>query len=137
MYYFIPYRFSLESPQFPLDRLTQLAEAGSIDLKQQDDTRAWLIRSQDQVEWLSPVIGLRWDHSQHLNATLRPRRWLRRILRGEIAIFLLLMVGLLSQQNYFLSSLVLGLVGLNHTFIYLLMRRRFREARHWLIEQLG
>jgi len=137
MYYLVPYQFSLTPNQLPATRLEELGAGGHIFIEQQASHRASLVRSQDKNEWLSPVINLRWDQSSQLRAILRPRRWLRRILQGEIAIFILLMVVLISQKNYFLGTLVFGLVALNHTFIYLLMRRRFVEVQAWLTRQFA
>lgn len=137
MYYLVPYRFSLTPNQLPNSRLEELGAGGHIDIERQASYQVSLVRSQDKNEWLSPVINLRWDQSTKLQAILRPRRWLRRILQGEIVAFVLLMIALMSQKNYFLGTLVFGLVALNHTFIYLLMRRRFVEVHTWLTQQFS
>jgi hypothetical protein len=136
MYYLFPYRFSLQTSHLPAQRLRELAEAGQISLAKQGGQQAYVVRDQDSHEWLSPVIALRWDGPQ-LRVSLRPRRWLRRILQGEVVLLLGLMVALLGQASYFLGGLVLGLVLLNHSVIYWLMRRRFQEARIWVAEQFG
>jgi hypothetical protein len=138
MYFLIPLRFTLPQPHdATLERLQRLVSGQHIDLLSQTTDRARLYRLRDQHEWLAPVAYLRWDRPQTLRVTLHPRRWLRHMLQAEIIIFLLLMTGLILQAQYFIATIILGMVMINHTFIYLMMRRRFHQTSTWLRDQLG
>lgn len=136
MYFLFPHRLTLPTAA-PYERLHELVSREQLALLTQQDAQAEICRWEDRNEWLAPVARMQWENGQHTRVALWPRRWLRRILRIEMLLFVSLMSWLLIEAHYFLALLVVGMVLLNHSVIYLIMRRRFRHMADWLREQFG
>jgi hypothetical protein len=142
MYHLIPYRSSLPediSPTQAREKLSQLAERTLIQLDMSRPALPHVVRSEEQGEWLAPemrVVLPPQESAEVKRLVLRPKRWLRVIFRLEMASLLGLLLWLGIEQHLTPFVLILGLVSINHFFIFLMMRARFRQSAAWLSDQL-
>lgn len=144
MYHLVPYRisFRVKQPKQNLEhKLADLKRAGELHAGKSRNPASHWVKADEQFEWLAPEIDLSWESflypdSPLLQLILRPKMWLRNILRVELVVLLALLVGLAHQQLFIPLIVVLGVVFTNHLFLYLIMRNRFRATADWLQRQL-